>query len=207
MFHLPAATIFEFANASPRFFPFLQFFFSFPKARLKKKVGYKKKFTLATKKKPYLRFHGRQARAHPRARPHTSVPRLIGLARRRVPARRGGRERTRPPLRGQTGPRRKREPSGGHVRSAAWRGACELRRPPTRQWAPATAAGPCPAPGAATRPKLPATRRRKSEALRQPPPAHHRRASHRDNDSAASPLHSWGCARRRPRRRRRCLVF
>ena len=28
MFHLPAATIFEFANASPRFFPFLQFFFS-----------------------------------------------------------------------------------------------------------------------------------------------------------------------------------
>ena len=61
--------------------------------------------------------------------------------------------------------------------------------------------------GAATRPKLHATRRRKSAALRQPPAAHHRRASHRDNDSVASPLHSWGCARRRPRRRRRWLIF
>ena len=63
------------------------------------------------------------------------------------------------------------------MRSAAWRGACELRRRPTRQWAPATAAGRCPAPGAATRPTLPATRRRKSAALRQPPAAPQRRAT------------------------------
>jgi len=137
-----------------------------------------------------MRQNARDARsgrcAHPRAGgarggepgpAHTSVPRLIGLARRRVPARSGGLERTRPPLRGQTGPRRKREPSGGPVRSAAWRGECELRRPPTRQWAPATAARPCPAPGAATRPKLPATRRRKSAALRQPTIGGHRIAT------------------------------
>ncbi len=71
-----------------------------------------------------------------------------------------------------------REPSGGPVRSAAWRGACELRKLSTRQSPPATAAGPCPGPGAAARPELSATTWRRSTAAAgarrrpmHPPPA------------------------------------